>query len=570
MRKIDLSKPKKEIVRLATDAWFRNSDRTKSEIARQYKIALSTLTRHIEKRNQTIPDKRARRFSTDKGKENLKEIVKLTHYGSYGMREGFPDFYDFVKRYFSNSPCSECGNGITHNMPEFHKEIIAEVIKPENTNLLINLPPRHGKTTLLSVWYVLWRIVGNPNIRVLIVSQNSELAKPILNKIKMHLEDADWYEQTKQAGNLVDDFGPFRNKALSNDFWSQSKITLSRAVSAKDPTVSCVGIGSSISGKRADLLIVDDIVNSQTNPDSQSSDRIMRNLYTNIMPTASGEIAKCIFVGSRVSPVDIYSIIAKWSDIKHIKYPCIISEKNAHTGEPGKTLWGEHFNYQQAIETHKDVGLKDWDLIYQNFESSATTNVFTEEMLDNIQDPTRSLGEMSESWEVVGGVDPAVTGTTSIVIVGLDTETGKRYLIDNHAQKGMGVDDTKSKILDFTQYYKVSEWVIETNGFQKQLFQDDKEFKNKLRAYGAIATPHTTTGQKWDYHLGVVGSFRPLLDEPQPDCLYSFPMADSLGNEVSTMLIHEMKVFYKNASKQDRIMSLWFAEIGIKKILKQL
>ncbi len=42
--------------------------------------------------------------------------------------------------------------------------------------ILINIPPNHAKSITVTVDYVTWKVVQNPNFRVLIVSQTQQLA----------------------------------------------------------------------------------------------------------------------------------------------------------------------------------------------------------------------------------------------------------------------------------------------------------------------------------------------------------------------------------------------------------
>ncbi|WP_248785689.1 hypothetical protein, partial [Escherichia coli] len=60
--------------------------------------------------------------------------------------------------------------------------------KGTNDNrILINIPPNHAKSITITVDYVTYKIVNNPNFRVLIVSQTQRLAADFLYAIKQRL-----------------------------------------------------------------------------------------------------------------------------------------------------------------------------------------------------------------------------------------------------------------------------------------------------------------------------------------------------------------------------------------------
>lgn len=57
--------------------------------------------------------------------------------------------------------------------------------EPGEPDLLIaNTPPEHAKSTTLTVNYVVWRILQDPNIKVIIVSRTQTMAKKFLTQIK--------------------------------------------------------------------------------------------------------------------------------------------------------------------------------------------------------------------------------------------------------------------------------------------------------------------------------------------------------------------------------------------------
>ncbi len=53
-----------------------------------------------------------------------------------------------------------------------------------DNRILLNIPPNHAKSITVTVDYVTYKIVNNPNFRVLIVSQTQRLAADFLYAIK--------------------------------------------------------------------------------------------------------------------------------------------------------------------------------------------------------------------------------------------------------------------------------------------------------------------------------------------------------------------------------------------------
>ncbi len=121
-----------------------------------------------------------------------------------------------------------------------------------DNRILINIPPNHAKSITVTVDYVTWKIVNNPNFRVLIVSQTQRLAADFLYAIKQRLTHP-MYEELQQA--YAAGVG-FKSKTAS---WQATRVTFGdelRESSEKDPNIEAVGIGGQIYGKRADMILI--------------------------------------------------------------------------------------------------------------------------------------------------------------------------------------------------------------------------------------------------------------------------------------------------------------------------
>jgi hypothetical protein len=63
-----------------------------------------------------------------------------------------------------------------------HPSMVYE--KASEKRILINVPPEHAKSTTITSNYVTWKIVTNPNSRVIIVSKTQAMARKFLGQIK--------------------------------------------------------------------------------------------------------------------------------------------------------------------------------------------------------------------------------------------------------------------------------------------------------------------------------------------------------------------------------------------------
>lgn len=119
-------------------------------------------------------------------------------------------------------------------------------------------PPGTGKTTWI-VHYVLWRLGNNPNLRVLLVSSNENTAKERLGEIRQHIEHND------RLREVFPHLRPAKDTMAKKLRWDATALFVERdptrggrTLILRDPSVAAVSMGSKRTGKRCDLLIMDD------------------------------------------------------------------------------------------------------------------------------------------------------------------------------------------------------------------------------------------------------------------------------------------------------------------------
>jgi len=137
---------------------------------------------------------------------------------------------------------------VRHVWPEFisgfhHKKIakkFEDIKEGKIKRLIVNMPPRHTKSEFASFLFPSWLVGNNPKLKIIQTTHNTELAVRFGRKMK-HLIDSQIYQQV------------FDQVAISAD----SKAA-GRWETNKGGEYFAAGVGSSITGRGADLLIIDD------------------------------------------------------------------------------------------------------------------------------------------------------------------------------------------------------------------------------------------------------------------------------------------------------------------------
>lgn len=464
--------------------------------------------------------------------------------------------------------------------------------------VLINVPPNHAKTMVLSIGYTTYRIVENPNINILLVSKTQEMAKKILYAVKQRLTHP-------RYARLQARYAPIDGWKATADQWSATKVYLggeARDSGEKDPTIEAVGVGGQIYGSRASLIILDDVVTlSNSSEFEKQNDWIRQEVASRLGP--GGQI---IVVGTRVAALDLYRYLrdpetytdgtVPWT---YLSMPAVLEygaepkdwstlwpitdEPFVEDDEPVEVINGKdmfpRWTGPRMNAVRNEVGPRRWSLVYQQADVPEDA-VFDTLCVRGAVDGGRRVGPLDDpmGWYVICGMDPAVAGVTAVVAYAVDRQTGNRKVLDVRTMKGPTPAQIRDLIEDMTETYRPNEWVIEANAFQGFLARDE-EITRYLANKGIILRPTFTGKDKHDPDFGVASmsslfGTRTAGGPGQPsrhqgDNLLSLPASTAAGVKV---LIEELVSWNPelpvSKRRQDTVMALWFCETRAREVVQ--
>jgi hypothetical protein len=224
---------------------------------------------------------------------------------------------------------------------DFHNELDAILSNYNYRDIVIAISRGHGKSTHLSVAYPLWEIAKNHNIRILLISSTSGIATSFLTQILNHIELNDKYREWARwcdpEGNGV---VPKKRQFVSKEEkWAKEAITIERDdLNLKDPTIHAVGLFGSILSKRADIIILDDVVNQKNSETEDQRQKIKDWIYTTVRPVLARG-GRFICLGNTWHQDDLMANLLKDPQIHYRRrMPAIISEST------NIDLWNEYAN----------------------------------------------------------------------------------------------------------------------------------------------------------------------------------------------------------------------------------
>jgi len=297
--------------------------------------------------------------------------------------------------------------------------------------LHIQAAREHAKTTCLSVKYPLWRVGRNPNLRVMIVSKSATLAMTIIREIKANIEG------NKRLQAVFPGLQP-------DSPWTSDELQVKRTpgVILKDATFVGIGLGGSLTGKRADLIIVDDPFDETEVRTEVQREKVEDWIEKRLIPTVTPE-GEMVFVGTPWRYDDYWSRLEGKSvengGIYVVrKYPAIKNYDPELPVEEWDMQWPEVWTPQRMSERRQEIGSVKWACLYLVDPSGLEGTLFKGDWLAYF-DPSIFTPEYVRGFEYYMGVDPNVSDDPesdrlAIVTVAFDRARGHIYVLDVFAR----------------------------------------------------------------------------------------------------------------------------------------
>ena len=236
---------------------------------------------------------------------------------------------------------------VKHMWPDFiqgkHHKIIAKKINDmaegKLKRLIVNMPPRHTKSEFASSLLPAWMIGRNPKLKIIMTTHTGELAVRFGRKAK-HLIDSEEYQR-------------FFKTRLQED----SKAA-GRWETAQGGEYFAAGVGGAITGRGADLLIIDDPHSEQDALNLSALEKAYE-WYTSGPRQRLQPGGKIICVMTRWNVKDLTGMLmqaqkeAKADQWELVEFPAIMPS--------GKPVWPEYWKLDELETVKASLSLGKWN-----------------------------------------------------------------------------------------------------------------------------------------------------------------------------------------------------------------
>ncbi len=356
-------------------------------------------------------------------------------------------------------------------IPAHHHRLLIEqlhrVEAGEINRLMVFWPPGHAKSKYSSEYGPAWWIGRNKKKTIIHASYGTDFAERFGRKI--------------------------RNIVRSEEFERVFGVTLaadSRAAgeweTVEGGEYKAAGVGAGITGRRADLGLIDDPVKSRKEADSPTYrqnawDWYLADFRTRLKPGGAIVIIQTRWheddLSGRILPKD-YDGRSGWVEARDgerwyvLNFPAICEREDDMTGRKiGEALWPGYIDLGMLEQLKKTQGSRNWDALYQQRPRPGEGGIFKESWLRNrYSEMPVNANVTIHSWDTAQ--KPDQLNDPSVCSVWNLGRAVPDYYLREVWRNQVDYPTLKRKVLNFAERDKPAAILIEDKSSGQSLIQD--------------------------------------------------------------------------------------------------
>lgn len=259
--------------------------------------------------------------------------------------------------------------------PNWHHEVIARKLEEArkkvengiNARLILELPPRHGKSEEATIKFPAQTLGIHPDWPIIVSSYSAELAE-------------DFGLKTRDTLNHEHYQHLFSSK-LRTDTQARG-----RWLTEQGGGYTATGVGGAITGRGFKVGIIDDPFKNREEADSEVIRDKVWNWWTSTFYTRQEGVSAIIIICTRWHLDDLVGRVLKqqeelrkshepFDEWEVVRFPAIAEEDEEYR-KKGEALWPDKFNLEALQKIKVAIGVYDWVSLYQQNPVLSETQEF--------------------------------------------------------------------------------------------------------------------------------------------------------------------------------------------------
>jgi predicted phage terminase large subunit-like protein len=379
-------------------------------------------------------------------------------------RRAAESLIDFTEATMPDPSDPEDADKTRYDAQYFHRALAAaleEVEAGRLKRLIITFPPRHGKSELTSKRFVAWYVGKDPTRHVALGTYNQEFADDFGRAVRGIMRGAA-YQRIFPAAQLKAD-----------------SAAVNRQDTTADGALYFVGRGGPLTGRGADLVIIDDPLKNSEEADSPTTREALWSWFnSDVMSRFMTDAGQAIIIQTRWHEDDLVGRLtdptnpcyspeeaAEW---KIINIPAIAEDNDLLGRAVGEPLWPKRFGLDYLL-AFKRRNSRGFNALYQQRPTPDDGDFFksqdVSEYLPHERPPLNELKIYMASDHAVA--QKQENDRTCIIVAGVD-RNDNIWVIDAYWRRA-NTGEVVEKLIDLFLKYQPQRWWAEDDHIVKSI-----------------------------------------------------------------------------------------------------
>jgi predicted phage terminase large subunit-like protein len=268
-----------------------------------------------------------------------------------------------------------------------HELIISKleaVERGEIKRLMIFLPPRHGKSFITSSIFPAWLLGRHPQHHVIFATYGQELSDDFGRRVRNFIAN------------------PVHQAIFPNCRLSEDSTSVRRFNTTAGGAYFAVGRGGPITGRGADLLLIDDPIKDREEANSETIRKALHEWYASVAYTRLMPGGAIVIIQTRWHEDDLAGWLLREHTSENWDVLCLpaIAEQDEGFRKEGEPLWPEEFPLLELERKRAAIGGRAWASLYQQRPAAADGVIFKRDWWQFFfPAPTVALDQIVQSWD---------------------------------------------------------------------------------------------------------------------------------------------------------------------------
>lgn len=281
-----------------------------------------------------------------------------------------------------------------------HREIcgrlmvfLADVLDKKSPRLILTMPPRHGKSELVSRRFPAWALGVDPDLSIISANYSDDLARRMNKDVQRIMDSPDYLEifpgtrlSDARGGGSMRTTGLFEIPGRSGSYRS-------------------TGVGGGITGMGADVLVIDDPVKDRRSADSPTLRNGVWDWYTSTAYTRLSPGGGVLLTVTRWHEDDLAGRLLRAMGTEGgdrwtvVNYPAMAERDEPHR-KAGEALHPERYPLEALERIRANVGEYDWGSLYQQHPTPRAGGIFKRAWVRRYAEAPAVFDRVVQSWDL--------------------------------------------------------------------------------------------------------------------------------------------------------------------------